>query len=731
MKWQEFQANIAAFKPQQPEPEDPLAPSAAPVPEPPAVRPEPSQLKFGIIQIIKIISLAGVAILAGLLWLIKISGIERKVWFEWLTGLSGFSISIGIIWIFVVAFKSVISWISSLSNKQDLNQARDARSVGRRPRLGLWSVIFSGSEEWSLAKTEVAQEARIAYVLIVISFIVDLMAWFILIFGLLKNFITAQLFEVRPEDGFLKNTLIPTVICAVIGALYPLAFAAYELNFYRSDLSREGSQSIDTSTRFWARLNPGGQRVLTVGFVLVTLLLLVAMATILIQLPNAIEVSLWIILFVIFAMGIYRFGLFIGFVFGVRAVIIVLAAYVTSYPLEMMIYRERINEKHVEAKRGKLADRISLYIQSLGDPPPRSFDLYKISQYLNVPTGSPENEGESKSRSSTRGSLHSRYALCFSTQAQRFLQRRTLLEAAELADEKTRLDRSLQCAAICSSRVYSETRKRDLAACLNQLEMDYRSKGSGGLGALCLPGVPLSEKRRIAAVSDWAVARNKELDAVARQLGTIEIPALAAAHTKCINEPITIEAAPEKLLPVRRTIAHDVQVVDEWRQRLVPDKSESRGTWTLDKRYTPKLCAEALASEKEENFCVEAPGLSEQILIMTEIQNANESPRARAFALFIAMVLPLLVILNKLLASEELHRSLSRSVEWASGSSAASKETLMSIVVASGSTIEQRKQAILRLFHLELLRASDYHLIHALAVPEISALLTRLSGREY
>ena len=116
---------------------------------------------------------------------------------------------------------------------------------------------------------------------------------------------------------------------------------------------------------------------------------------------------------------------------------------------------------------------------------------------------------------------------------------------------------------------------------------------------------------------------------------------------------------------------------------------------------------------------------------MTEIQNANESPRARAFALFIAMVLPLLVILNKLLASEELHRSLSRSVEWASGSSAASKETLMSIVVASGSTIEQRKQAILRLFHLELLRASDYHLIHALAVPEISALLTRLSGREY
>ena len=372
-----------------------------------------------------------------------------------------------------------------------------------------------------------------------------------------------------------------------------------------------------------------------------------------------------------------------------------------------------------------------MYIQSLGDPPPRSFDLYKISQYLNVPTGTPENEPESKTQSSTRGSLHSRYALCFSTQAQRSLQRQTLLEVAELADEKTRLDRSLRCASICTSRVYSATRNRDLAACLNQLEVDYPSKGSGGLGAICLPGVSLPERRRIKAVADWAVARNKELGEVVRQLGTIEIPALAAAHTKCINEPITIEAASEKLLQGRRTIAHDIQVVDEWRQRLVPAKFESRGTWTLDKRYTPRLCAEALASEKEEDFCIPAPGLSEQILIMTEIQNANESPRARAFALFIAMVLPLLVILNKLLASEELHRTLSRSVEWASGSSAASKETLMSIVVASGSTIEQRKQAILRLFHLRLLMASDYHLIHALAVPELSALLTRLSGREY
>jgi hypothetical protein len=267
----------------------------------------------------------------------------------------------------------------------------------------------------------------------------------------------------------------------------------------------------------------------------------------------------------------------------------------------------------------------------------------------------------------------------------------------------------------------------------------------------------MSEERRIDAVKKWTASREKELSDIEQRLGPVQLADLAEAHTRCINEPLPIGAAsqrtalatdrPDTRVPPApipagsaqagaagaRTIARDIEVVDEWRQRLVPPKggeSSGRSVWTIDERYTPKLCSEATPGENREGFCIESPGLSEQILIMTDIQNGKENPRARAFALFIALVLPLLVILNKLLASEELHRSLARSVEWAGGGSMASKETLMATIVASGSTLEQRKQALFRLYSLKLLTPDDARIVHAIAIPELSAQLTRLLGRE-
>jgi hypothetical protein len=462
--------------------------------------------------------------------------------------------------------------------------------------------------------------------------------------------------------------------------------------------------------------------------VILILLLLVSFGTVLIQLPNAIEVSLWVILFVVFLMGVYRFGAFIGFVFGVRSIIIVLAAYVTSYPLEMMIYRERINEVHIKNKREELTNRISLRISSLGVPPPRSFDLFKIDTYLNA-------------ASREAGTIHSRYSLCFSTKMQRILGRRTLREVGELDAEKSRLENSLRCANICSTRVLDAPGQIDLDRCLSQLDKEYPDKGSGGLRAVCLPKVGLLEERRLSGVRAWISARKDELADTQSRLGPIAIADVAEAHTSCLESPssggLPPAAQPKTqssganeqpaLLPLgEKSLAHDIGVVDAWRPRLVVTSVEGREVLALDARYQPHLCSDATREEKQEGFCIDAPGLSEQILIMTTIQGEKENKRARAFALFIAMVLPLLVILNKLLASEELHSSLSRTSERSTEASLISKDVLMGTVLSRDTSIQRREQALLRLFELSLLGPRDFLLIEAQGEPDLIKMLHRL-----
>lgn len=588
---------------------------------------------------------------------------------------------------------------------------QDSRSIGRPPRLGFWPVLWRGTEQWAQKPTEVAQEARIAYVLIVLSFVVDWTAWFVLVFGLFKNFIANLIFDAGAQGRSL-HTVIPAIICAVIGSLYPLAFAFYEINFYRSDLSRDhDSDDNGTPLKFFSDQRTT-KTVRTALMILLpfALAIFTTIGMIVFQWQSAVEVSLWIILVILFTLAIYRFNWFIGFAFGVRALLIVLAAYVTSYPLEMMIYREIINEKHIERKRTALANTISLRIEALGTPPPRSFDIYEMSDYLN---GSKFG----------KGSIYSRYSLCVSSQIQSILGRKTLREIGELESERVRLIGSLRCGSICKTKVQDTPGQKDLDRCVSELDTQYPKKGSGGLRAVCIPEKGRAEELRLSGVNNWIREREKELAEVEQKLGPVNLAKVAEVHTKCIDDP----ARPSS------SLAHDIQVVDEWEQKLIPQvaseskvkaaATDKRQPMDLDPRYQPKLCSEAGQPERVEDFCIESPGLSEQILIMSDLQQSKENQRARAFAIFIALVLPILVILNKLLASEELHHSLSRPAEWSIDNSKQGVEALMAIVMSKSLPMPQRERALLRLLKLGRLDDNDRSLIYALREQELVGLL--------
>ena len=118
--------------------------------------------------------------------------------------------------------------------------------------------------------------------------------------------------------------------------------------------------------------------------------------------------------------------------------------------------------------------------------------------------------------------------------------------------------------------------------------------------------------------------------------GQIAIADVAEAHTSCLSrrrqegspaaQPKTQSSGERAASPTssrRKSLAHDIGVVDVWRPRFGCIHLWKTRVLALDARYQPHLCSDATREEKQEGFCIDAPGLSEQILIMTTIQGAK------------------------------------------------------------------------------------------------------------
>lgn len=540
-----------------------------------------------------------------------------------------------------------------MRSQAPLTPARDITPLHPRsqpPVLPFWSTLVFGLDRRAAdqgKRTRAAAEARIAYALIALSCVFDFAVWS---------------YGARVFMGALHtDSWVLLAGAVVMGGVFAVAFAAFEVSFYRTELRRVHATADEAAaaTEPWAA---GRRQAGAVG----GLLFVAGVA----YLGTSGAVSWTVLAFWALASGaVLLIGSLAARVsgrnlalVGGRVAVIFAAAFITSLPIDLMLYETDIDNNIWEDFRGSgaIKDLID------GTKTEEEGRAAELARYVVAPT-------EAEIAKLTR------YECGVSRDCEKLDQ--------EVGDAK-------QC--------------RDAASRLVELEAaGEKTNPLTGLPASCASLATVTLTGRRGSNGERSKARRADLERYERDLGDAQ---KKLGEVDCKPKEGCIEQKQKKVaqkITSMATVRNDLSVRIERLEgcEKIPDLATLRGL--VEQGKAPKECVPTVGGFADRLRRLHA-------VVQNDAGKEHVGVTSRSIAYFLALILPLTVVLNKLTASESVHAALhvpdASSARWIVGLSASE---LRSVLLDPSEPSTRRRTALL---YLDLLGPLALHQLEWLRV---------------